>query len=224
MKSYGLLLATIAVLILPSMLFAQDAAPRPIQLPPTSPSALIQPQTVEKRNARIELSGESPTSSSNRIAKVMTAQRFAATKDQIRFLNPSVSAETLKSDELVVHQAISEVTNSFKQEGFDETDAEEAVLAAWFYLRIGRVIEISLSVLLGSTDDLGKVVINSDPDQAEIAVEGQPTGSRTLYKTWLPAGTYKIGLSKPGYAAQEDKCEIVKRRKTEFTKTLTRQP
>lgn len=223
MKYFGLSLAVIVIVILPSMLFAQGAiAPRPMQLPPTSPPALIQPQTVEKSNT--VKARASSRSSSNSVAKAMTAKRFAVTKDHIRFLNPSVSAETLNSDESVVHQAISEVTNSFQEEGFSETDAEEAVLAAWFYLRIGRVIELSLSVLLGSTEDLGKVVINSDPDQAEITVEGQPTGSRTLYKTWLPAGTYKIRLSKPGYVTQEDKCEIVKGRKTEFSKTMARQP
>jgi len=217
MKTSRLMLAVVTVVVLPAVLFGQNSGPvTPKPLPK------LKPDTLREANR----TGEARATANKPVRKVGTAtdRRIASIKEQISFLNPAVPKEMLSRDEAVVKQAIIEAGDDFKAAGFDETDVEEAVLAAWFYIRIEAVINITVRILLGSTNDLGKVVINSDPDQAEIAVEGQPTGNRTLYKTWLPAGTYKIRLSKPGYLTTEDKCEVLKGRKNEFTKTLIRQP
>jgi len=220
MKISRLMLAVVTVVLLPAILIGQTLGPRPVP-PMPLPLPKLEPDTLQKANRT--RSTEPMADNSARHIGTTTDRRFASIKEQIRFLNSAVSKEMLSRDETVVKQAISEARDGFKAAGFDETDAEEAVLAAWFYIRIGTVINITVGILLGSTNDLGKVVINSDPDQAEITVEGHDTGNRTLYKTWLPAGTYRVRLSKPGYLPAEGDCEISKGRKTEFMRTLTPQ-
>ncbi len=222
MKISRLMLAVITIAVLPATLLGQDASPPRIIQPPTLPKAMPETLLRADRSERRNEAAADSARRSNRTAS--TSSRFASIEQQIRSLNPRMDNKMLSEDEGVVNQAILQVTDDFKAAGFDETDAEEAVLAAWFYLRIGSVINFTLRLLVVSSDDLGKIIINSDPDQADITVGDQPTGSRTLYKAWLPAGTYKIKLSKPGYVTVEEQCEISQRKKTEFTKTLTRQP
>ena len=153
-----------------------------------------------------------------------TAAAIAMTADQIKSIDPTIPDDVLEWDGEVVDAALPKVRLKFREEGLNEADAQQATFAAWIRLRIGpgsldRFVSLTVIIVVDAVSDSGKLVISSEPDGAEIALNGVPSGV-TLEKLWLPAGTYKIHLSKPGYHPIQEECQVKARKKTEFRKTL----
>jgi hypothetical protein len=145
--------------------------------------------------------------------------------DEIKTAQPEIADATLDDDQNVVYQACVKITALFKERGFDRRDAEEAVISTWKGLRIGSkplqiTVSLKLDILLDRAGDLGKLVIASVPDEAEIALDDNPEGY-TEKGIWITPGKYKVRLSKSGYKSVEDVCEVKKGKKTEFKRELT---
>jgi len=156
---------------------------------------------------------------------------FAITTRSIQRYNPAVTSEILAEDQKVITGAMPITKERLAKEGFSELDARDAVLFAWIFLRIGpnaipATVAIKVQILDDQLNNMGKVVITSDPDvaQVDITAAGQNYTDHTEARLWLTATTYHITISKPGYQTVEDYCEVKKGKKTVFNRTLRPQP
>jgi hypothetical protein len=183
-------------------------------------------RTAEKHEA-----AGTATTTRTRTITLDANQSFAATSRNIRLVNPAISNGVLDHDQIIISEAVPAIKTRFIEEGFDESDVHEATWYAWIYLRvganaIGSTIALTLDVLIDRVDDMGKIVISSDPDDAQVDITAgtQFYSDHTVAKMWLTAGPYHIRISKPGYVPVEDDCDVKKGKKTEFKRTLTAQP
>jgi len=237
MKSSIVLLAAAVFLFLPVNSPGQET--RPAEKPVTRPESADRNRVYERnesldrdrdrdrdRNSAERLT--QATASASTSTSEMTSA-VALTSQRIRLFDPEIESEVLDQDQKVISEALPRIKEHFTQQGLDETDAQEATLYAWMYLRIGAnrlqaTVSLTVDVLDDRVSDLGKVVIISDPADAQIDIGGQSYTDHTEARLWLTSGTYRIKLSKPGYLPVEDDCDVKKGKKTEFKRTLTPPP
>ena len=225
-RSRVLLIGWLLILLFPAICAGQDMAPKE-KPPKPERERNFYPEkirTVEKHEA-------AGTATTTRTITLDANQGFAATSRNIRLVNSAISNEVLDHDQVIISEAVPAIKTRFIEEGFDESDVHEATWYAWIYLRVGAsalgsTVTLTLDVLIGRVDDMGKIVISSDPDDAQVDITAgtQFYSDHTVAKMWLTAGTYHIRISKPGYVPVEDDCDVKKGKKTEFKRTLTAQP
>lgn len=166
---------------------------------------MIEPTSTNRRTATVNLMGE-----------------------RIRLLNPDIASELIDQDEMVVAEALSEVKTRLARDGFQEADAEDAVFAAWALLRVGYksgdlFVALTLPVLVNNVEGLGKLVVDSDPQGArvDLTMDRHSIKDETESRQWVPGGTWKLRLSKPGYRTIEETVSVRSRKKTEIKRTLS---
>ena len=232
MKTSVLLCAATIVLFVPAVSVCQERAAPEKRAEREAPARAADKNRVESDRAeRRDRPAMAARTAASELASVMGAtSAVRSMSKRIQFLNPNVSNEMLSRDEPVVYEVLLKVKTQFAQEGLDEADAEGATFSAWLSLRIGgpsRDVQVALTVeVLGNRiDSLGKLIIGSDPTDAQVDIKAadQSYTERTEAKMWLSAGTYRVRLSKPGYSPLEEDVEVKSRKKTEFKKTLTAQ-
>lgn len=170
-------------------------------------------------------------SSTSATSNARTVSALAATSYSIKSFNPDISTEILAHDQEIISGALPAIKTRLISEGFNEADAEDVVRFAWIFLRIGAkalepTVALTVEILGDRVTDMGKVVIISDPDEADviITIGGQTYSDRTVARMWLTAGTYHIRITKPNYVTLEEDCEVKKGKKTEFKRTLQAKP
>lgn len=142
---------------------------------------------------------------------------------QIAKERPEVSQTTLENDEIAIDQAWPVISDKLQLKGFSEDEAREATLSSWRDLRLSY-LEPQEPLTPGTLDsyasELGKLVINSTPAEADIEIEGQPFNRKTNTAAWLQPGTYKVKVSKSGFASTEKSATVRPGEKTETEFTL----
>ena len=142
---------------------------------------------------------------------------------QIAKERPEVSQTTLENDELAIDQAWPVISDKLQLKGFSEDEAREATLSSWRDLRL-NYLEPQEPLTPGTLDsyasELGKLVINSTPAEADIEIEGQAFNRKTNTAAWLQPGTYKVKVSKSGFVPTEKSATIRPGQKTETDFTL----
>ena len=142
---------------------------------------------------------------------------------QIANERPGVNQAVLKNDEIAIDQAWPVISDKLQLNGFSEEEAREATLAGWRDLRLSYLEPqepLSPGILESYVGELGKLVINSTPAEADIEIDGQAFNRKTNTTAWLEAGSYKIKVSKPGFESTEKSATVRKGEKTETAFTL----
>ena len=142
---------------------------------------------------------------------------------QIAKERPEVSQTILQSDEIAIDQAWPVISDKLQLNGFSEDEAREATLAGWRDLRLSYLEPqepLSPGILESYVTELGKLVINSTPAEADIEIDGQAFNRKTNTAAWLEPGSYKIKISKSGFESTEKSATVRKGEKTETEFTL----
>ena len=142
---------------------------------------------------------------------------------QIANERPEVSHTTLQNDEIAIDQAWPVISDKLQLNGFSEDEAREATLASWRDLRLSYLEPqepLSPGILESYVAELGKLVINSTPADADIEIDGQAFNRKTNTAAWLESGSYKVKVSKSGFEPTEKSATVRKGEKTEVEFTL----
>lgn len=142
---------------------------------------------------------------------------------QIANERPEVSQTTLQNDEIAIDQAWPVISDKLQLNGFSEDEAREATLAGWRDLRLSYLEPqepLTPGILESYVTELGKLVINSTPAEADIEIDGQAFNKKTNTSAWLEPGSYKIKVSKSGFESAEKSATVRKGEKSEIDFTL----
>lgn len=219
--SIFLFVATIA-LFFPGNSLCQNPEPRErgmVERRPPKENPKIKEEESERKVAVAEIMASASSISNMQTAGLMSRR--------MKYLNPKLDSAQLDLDEPVVAVALSEIKEQFAREKLESTDAEDAIYAAWLIFRIdAKSLTLTVEVLVDRVDSMGKLIVGSDPTDAQVEIKADDhllSTDRTEAKKWLSARTYRVRLSKPGYAPVEEDVEVKSRQKTEFKRTLTAQ-
>ncbi|MEK6334482.1 MAG: PEGA domain-containing protein [Acidobacteriota bacterium] len=222
MKPSRVLLLATTILVFPVFCLGQNAKEKADRNREFYPMSELLKRTEERTAAA--------TSGSATSSARMTSA-LAATSHSIKSFNPAIPTEVLDHDQRIIADALPGIRSRLISEGFGEADARDVVMFAWIFLRIGAkalepTVAFTVEILGDRVTGMGKVVIISDPDEADviITIGGQTYTDRTVARMWLTAGTYHIRISKPNYVTLEEDCEVKKGKKTEFKRTLQAKP
>lgn len=142
---------------------------------------------------------------------------------QIGNERPEVSHTTLENDEIAVDQAWPVISDKLQLKGFSEDEAREATLASWRDLRLNYLEPdepLTPGILDSYATEIGKLVINSTPAEADIEIEGQAFNRKTNTGAWLQPGSYKVRVRKSGFVPAEKSATVRQGEKTEVDFTL----
>jgi|SRR5215213_952899 len=142
---------------------------------------------------------------------------------QIANERPEVSQTTLENDEIAIDQTWPVISDKLQLKGFSEDEAREATLASWRDLRLNYLEPqepLTPGILDSYATELGKLVINSTPSEADVEIDGQAFNRKTNTAAWLQPGTYKVKVGKSGFVPTEKSATVRQGEKTEIDFTL----
>lgn len=138
--------------------------------------------------------------------------------EEIRYERPELSRETLFQDSKAIQASESAISFIFKERGLSEYDAEMATAAGWRHLRIEKLSpqsSLSPKELINYVAELCKLTIKSNPEGADVEIDGRKLPRRTVTIAWCLSGKRRVRVSKPGYEPVEDICEVKEDEPTE---------
>ena len=121
----------------------------------------------------------------------------------------AVGRESAAADRKAVEQAV----QSIAKKGTSQPDAELLAGWSWVWIRLGsekvptsqpidaKRVEVKAAAL-------GKIVINSEPDQAEATIENQLLPKPTNTHGYAEPGKRTVRVIAPGYAPAEQVCDV----------------
>jgi hypothetical protein len=150
------------------------------------------------------------------ITKAATGARVALSPVEsalfeIKEERPSLSYEALFQDKEAVEASMPAILYIFKKKGFNEDDALMAAAAGWRHLRAEKLPPqtlLSPQDLINFVADIGKLTIKSNPDGADVEVDGKKLPRRTMTIAWCTPGKHRVRIVKEGYQPIEDVCEV----------------
>jgi hypothetical protein len=152
---------------------------------------------------------------------------YVSVRAKLMQRHSSMSPEILEQDQQVVVMALPELRKRYKDAGFSEWEANDAAISTWFQVRVGRkAIPRNQPITDGElgSQELGRLVVISDPPEAAVIVDGQPWPDPTRTSAFTAAGKIKITLSKTGYETLVADFEVVALKSNEFKRTLKKKP
>jgi hypothetical protein len=110
----------------------------------------------------------------------------------------------------------------FEKAGLSPNDAELATLSAWLQLKNSdhSVTSVSAADLEGVVRNMGLLIVNSEPPEADVTIDAKPCSTVTECRYWVSPGTHVIVISKKGYQTEKTNETVSDGRATRVTKTL----
>ena len=145
----------------------------------------------------------------------------AATEIQLK--NQKVTASLLAADRKVINSAYPTIKAKLSKRGFGEADINLAMAAGWKNLRdpSSRLVGFSERTFAAYVARLGKLKIESTPDEAYIDIDGNRQNEITNTAKWLAPRRYKFTLSRDDYFPQHEDRVIVEGDNPPLNMTLT---
>jgi PEGA domain len=110
----------------------------------------------------------------------------------------------------------------FESAGLSRDDAELATFSAWLQLKKGdhSVTSISVADLESVVRNMGLLIVNSEPPEAEVTIDAKPCSTVTECRYWVTGGSHEIVISKRGYQSERTQETVTNGRATRVVKTL----
>lgn len=151
-------------------------------------------------------------------------EKFAKTQELILKRDPEIQRATLEEDKKVLFECAKRVIPIYKERGFKDVQAFDAVSIAWHKLRVDKPAvplkgkldkEKTVALIL----EYGYLEITSTPDQAKVFVNGEPW-EPTNTGRFIPAEKHKIRLVKEGYEPIDEEVLVEKLKLRTFSRVL----
>jgi hypothetical protein len=126
-------------------------------------------------------------------------------------------------DRSIVLQAADGVLERFAKRGFGVADAAKGLGWSWFWVRISpttTVHEISVKDLETRAAELGKIVITSTPEKAEVAIDSRLIEDVTRAEVFAVEGGRVVRVAVEGLRPAEATCQVRADRTVYFVATL----
>lgn len=134
---------------------------------------------------------------------------------QIQTENPNISKLILKRDLKLIEEAQPEIIASYQKFGWTESDARNVSFVAWKQARLESRLKpfqfMNRESFVDSAEEMGLVVFSSEPDHADVFIDGEKIGTTDKAKL-LPLRYFKGGkqitvrFTKPEFPPHEMAC------------------
>jgi hypothetical protein len=110
----------------------------------------------------------------------------------------------------------------FEKAGLSPNDADLATFSAWLQLKNSddSVTSVSAADLEGVVRNMGLLIVNSEPPEADVTIDAKPCSTATECRYWVSAGPHMIVISKKGYQTEKTNQTVSDGRATRVMKTL----
>jgi hypothetical protein len=137
----------------------------------------------------------------------------------------AVVNEALSRDRRVIENTAPEVVNDFKRAGYSSDDATSGLAWSWYWLRVGKGSlplgeELSANIVQKKATQMGKLVVNSDPDGAAIFVDEAEWPDSTKADGFADVGQRRVRVQKRELQPAETMCDVMRNRVATFSARL----
>ena len=147
------------------------------------------------------------------------------TSNEIRARRPETSVVLIERDKKVISTSLAKISEVFTERGFSAAEAEAAATSSWLEMRAGAN---SLPLTAPLDDErftnfvlsLGKLIVNSNPSDADVEIDGIKLQDKTNFAKWIRPGKHRLRLSKAEHEPLEEEFEIKEGKKTQIEKNL----
>lgn len=151
----------------------------------------------------------------------LTAVEMSLSKRLSTTQNAAMVRTQLSSDRRTIEKTAPEMMGTLRRSGYSEKDASSAVAWGWFWLRLGPHAvplpnELPTTVVQAKLDDLGKLIVNSQPDKAAIFVDDVEWPDPTNHEGFVEVGERSVRVSESGLEPARATCEVARNRTTNF--------